>query len=113
MVFKGAWVSAILQVGAAENQLGHWSTSRKSSFYFVNDRREGCAFRLTGTVAAMSPQRVDIQFQGKAIWSDQLGANEGKVLDLRLDARPGRNYLYLPSDCSPDPPPGQTPTVCR
>jgi hypothetical protein len=84
----------------------HWAGGN-SLLYFMNDRPEGCDFHLTGTVGVFSARQVDIRFHGETIWSEQLEAKQTLPVDLRLHARPGRNYLYFKSDRKPEPLPGQ------
>jgi hypothetical protein len=98
IVYKHGWVME----EAGPDGFRHWAGG-KSSIYFVNDHSQSGDFRLIGVVAAMSPRRVDIQFDGKTIWSEELGAKDGREVDLRLHARPGRNYVYFSSDRPPEP----------
>ena len=108
IVYKSGWV--IDEVG--QEGIRHWANG-KSSVYFVNDQAQTQAFHVTGLVAVSSAHRVDIQFGGKTIWSQQGVVGEGRLLDLRLVARPGRNYLCFQSDGRPEPVPGQSQEAVR
>ena len=105
IVYKGDWTMGMFSHNSFGDYLGHWACSSRSLLYFMNDHPESCDFHLTGWVAVMSPRQVDIRFEGKIIWNEPLAAGEGRPLDLRLCARPGRNYLYFESDRKPEPPP--------
>ena len=66
---------------------------------------------MTALVATSSPRRVEVQFEGQTIASLQSEAGESQPLDLRLLARPGRNYLYFKNDRQVEPPRGQPQAV--
>ena len=102
IVYKGGWERFEL----GPDGLIH-PASGNSSLYFVNEHPQSCYFRLTGVVWAKSARGVTIQFQGKTLWRDHLEAGQQQPVDLRLSARPGRNYLYFESDRKPEPPPGR------
>ena len=102
IVYKRGWVMS----EHGPDGPRHWAGG-ESSLYFMNDQPREGSFRLMGVVGAMSPRRVDIQFNGQTIWSEQLGAKNGRDVDVRLHARPGRNYLYFRSDREPEPALGQ------
>jgi Flp pilus assembly protein TadD len=74
-----------------------------SSLYFMNDHPLSCYFRLTAMIGTMSARRVAIQFDGKTLWSEQFEAKQERPVDLRLHARPGRNYLRFTTDREPEP----------
>jgi len=109
IVFKGNWTMGLfdLSVQGFPNQRGYYTGNSKSSLYFMNEHSEGCNFHLTGVLASVSAQRMDVEFEGRVIWSRQFAVSEAVPLDLRLYARPGRNYLYFKSNCKPEPLPGQ------
>jgi hypothetical protein len=96
IVYKRGWVfDAAYQEG-----MGHWADGN-ATLYFVNDNHLDRSFRLTGTVATLAPRRVEVEFDGRTIWAGNLEANQSAPLDLRLTARPGRNYLGFMTDRPP------------
>jgi hypothetical protein len=99
IVYKRGWV---MEEPRSDGYL-HWAGGA-SSLYFVNDHPQSGNFRLIGAVGTVSPRRVDIQFNGKTIWSEQMGVTDACTLDKRLLVRPGRNYVYFSSDRKPEPP---------
>jgi hypothetical protein len=103
IVYKRGWATG---PGAPQQWAGG-----NSSLYFMNDRPDDCYFHLLATVGAASTRRVTIQFHGENIWSEQLEAKQALPVNLRLHARPGRNYLYFKSDEKPEPLPGQPDSV--
>jgi hypothetical protein len=107
IVYASNWSAGRFELSGLGSFLGFRACGRDSSLYFINDRPQVCAFHLTGTVVSASARRVDIQFQGETIWSQQLEANDGRTLDLHLNAQPGRNYLYFRSDRKPEPRPSE------
>jgi Flp pilus assembly protein TadD len=99
IVYKKGW--ALDEVGADG---GHtWVAGGNASLYFVNDQPQACYFRLTAMMGALSARQVAIQFDGKTLWSEPFEAKQARQVDLRLYARPGRNYLYLTTDREPEP----------
>ena len=105
IVFTGNWEIGqfTLPAQGITNELGHWASSSKSSLYFMNESPEGRDFHLAGLLMTETARRVDVEFQGRVIWSGQFEADQVAPLDLRLYARPGRNFLYFKSDNKPEP----------
>jgi hypothetical protein len=101
IVYKSGWVWE----EPAPDGNRHWAGNR-ASLYFVNESQQDCSFHLTGVVTGWTDQRVEVQFQGQSLGSRPLKGGNGCRMDLRLRARPGRNYLHFLSDCQPQPPPG-------
>jgi hypothetical protein len=50
---------------------------------------------------------MEIQFEGKPLWSRVFVSADAQPLDVRLVAQPGRNYLHFTSDRKPEPRPDQ------
>ena len=107
IAYRGNWFEAKFDLSGLGGLLGFWACNSKSSLYFMNDHPQVCAFHLTGVVVVPSARRVDIQFQGETVWSQQMDGSVARTLDLRLNARPGRNYLYFRNDRKPEPQPNQ------
>jgi phosphoglycerol transferase len=109
IVFKGNWTTGLfdLPLQGLTKQRSHFAGNNKSSLYFINESPEGRNFHLTGVLVAMSAGRVDMEFEGRVIGSGQFARSAPAPLDLRLYARPGRNYLYFKSGCKPEPLLGQ------
>ncbi|HOX55341.1 MAG TPA: hypothetical protein P5205_01630 [Candidatus Paceibacterota bacterium] len=107
IAYKGNWSFGSYGLRDRGNLPAWWACDRKASLYFVSEHPEPCSFHLTAIVAVASPRRVDIEFQGRTVWSRQLEPGESQLLDLRLLARPGRNYLRFINDRQVEPPVGQ------
>jgi hypothetical protein len=103
VAFQGNWSLRKFDLQDVGEQTGVLVRSSPASLYFVNDRPESCNFRMTGVLATTTPRRLEIQFKGKCIWSEQV-TSAGKPVDVRVLARRGRNYLYFTSDRPPEPP---------
>jgi phosphoglycerol transferase len=82
-----------------------WACNPTSSLYFVSEQPEPAFFRMIGKVGVASARQVDIEYGGEVIWKWQFAPGECKTLDLRLLARPGRNYVYFRTDRALEPPP--------
>ncbi len=102
VVYKSGWVME----EPTSDGMRYWAAA-DASLYFVNEHSQDCWFRLTGIVTGWFAQQVDIQFEGKSLGARHLEARDGWPVNLRLHARPGRNYLYFRSDHRPEPPPGR------
>jgi tetratricopeptide (TPR) repeat protein len=99
IVFKRGWV-----LDAFDSDGSHiLAAGGNSSLYFMNDHPQSCDFHLTAMMGAMSARRVAVQFDGKTLWSEQFEAKQTRPVDLRLHARPGRNYLRFTTDRDPEP----------
>jgi phosphoglycerol transferase len=96
IVYKRGWVFAEEQPGA----LGRCAAGN-ASLYFVNENSFARGFRLNGTVVTISPRQVEVEFEGHTIWSRNLGDEQNVPLDVRITAKPGRNYLYFKTDRPP------------
>jgi hypothetical protein len=107
IVYQGNWSYGSYGLRDRGSRPARWACERTASLYFVNEHPQPCSFHLTAMIAASSPRRVEIQFQGRTIWSGQLEPGESQPLDLHLLARPGRNYLYFKNDRPVEPPVGQ------
>jgi len=44
---------------------------------------------------------VEVEFEGRTIWSQDLEVGHDLPLDVRIPAKPGRNYLYFKTDRPP------------
>ena len=102
IVYKRGW--ALDEVGGDGSHT--WVAGGNSSLYFVNDQPQGRYFRLTAMIGTMSARRVAMQLDGKTLWSELFDATQGRQVDLRLYARPGRNYLHFTTEREPEPLPG-------
>jgi hypothetical protein len=99
--------AALFTVGNSRRQPGFWAGRSKVSWYFMNDRPQSCAFRMTAYVIVPTPRKMEIQFEGKPLWSRVFVSADAQPLDVRLVAQPGRNYLHFTSDRKPEPRPDQ------
>jgi hypothetical protein len=111
VVYPGGWKLGLFSVGKYGKQSGYWACQSKLPLYFINDRPQSCEFRITGLAIAPSPQRLELLFQGKALWSQAVVPGETQTVDARLVAQPGRNHLYFTSDRQPEPRAEQPQTV--
>jgi hypothetical protein len=111
VVYQGNWSLGRFELRDLGIHLAWWACDRTSSLYFVNDHPQAGCFHVTGLVGAASARRVEVQFQGQTVWSQQLEPGEAQPLDLRLLARPGRNYLCFSNDRQIEPPLGQPQAV--
>lgn len=78
----------------------HWAHG-DAAVCFINDRKERCDFRVTCLTGSLSPRRLDIQFEGQTLWTQELAAKQFLPVDFRVSAQPGRNYLYFKTDRPP------------
>ncbi len=111
IVYRGNWSFGTYGLRDRGPRPARWACASRASLCFVNDSPQPGSFRMTAMVAASTARRVDVLFGGQTIWSAQLEPGESQPLDLRLVARPGRNYLRFRNDRRPEPPPGQPQAV--
>jgi hypothetical protein len=111
IVYLGGWKSGLFAIGNLGKQSGFWACRSRLPLYFINDRSESCRYRIIGYAIAPSPQRLELQFEGKAIWSKAMVPGDATVLDTAVMARPGKNYLYFTSDSEPAARPDQPQSI--
>jgi len=111
IVYRAHWSFGSYGLRDRGSRPARWACARVTSLYFVNDRPQPCVFRVRAWVAAASARRVELCAGGQTLWSAQLEPGESQPLDLRVMARPGRNYLRFQNDRPPAPPPGQPQAV--
>jgi phosphoglycerol transferase len=107
IVYRSNWSYGTYTLRERGTRPARWALARTASLYFVNESSQPASFHLTAMVAASSARRVDVEFEDQVIATLQLEPGESQPLDLRLLARPGRNYLYFKNDRSVVPPVGQ------
>jgi hypothetical protein len=111
VIYPNGWKLGLFSLGKLGKESGFWACRRKLPLYFINDSPQSREFRVTGFAIAPSPQKLELQFQGQALWSQQMVPGDTAPVDGRVLAHPGRNYLYFVSDHQPEPRPDQPQTV--
>jgi hypothetical protein len=91
--FKRGWVA---EERAAE-QVRHWSDGNAMAQFF-NEDKSGTSFHMTGVIASLSARRVDIEFEGRNIWSREIGAGQGVPVDVWVTGKHRNNSLYFRTD---------------
>ena len=72
-----------------------------AALYFVNDNKFDRRFLVNCNVTTLAPRRVELEFEGRTIWTGNLQASQTVPLDVHITAKPGRNYLYFKTDHPP------------
>ena len=72
-----------------------------AALYFVNESEFSRDFRLNCSMTTLAPRHVEVEFEGRTIWSQDLEVGHDLPLDVRIPAKPGRNYLYFKTDRPP------------
>jgi hypothetical protein len=91
--YKSGWVA---EEHAAE-QVRHWSDGNAMAQFF-NEDKSGTSFHVTGVIASLSARRVDIEFEGRNIWSREIGAGQGTPVDVWITGKHRNNALYFKTD---------------
>jgi hypothetical protein len=65
---------------------------------FYTPRKNTDSYVLNGQIASLTPRHVSLLCNGKEVWSANLGANQMSPINVRLDARSGRNKLEFATD---------------
>jgi hypothetical protein len=107
VVYPSGWKLGLFTVGNFGKQSGYWASQSKLALHFINDRPQSCEFRITGFAIAPSPQKLELHFQGKTVWSQPVVPGDAMPVEAHLVAQPGRNYLDFTSDHKPEPRPDQ------
>jgi hypothetical protein len=81
----------------APEQVRHWSDGN-ATVQFFNEHKSGTAYHITGVIAALSARRVEIEFEGKNIWTREIGAGQGAPVDVWVTAGTRNNSLYFKTD---------------
>jgi phosphoglycerol transferase len=91
--YKRGWVAE----ERAADQVRHWSGGN-ASVRFFNEHKSGTSFHVTGIVAALSPRRVAVEFEGQNLWNREFGAGQGAPLDIWVTAKSRYNTLNFRTD---------------
>jgi hypothetical protein len=111
VVYPRGWELGLFTLGNFGKQSGYWACQSRLPLYFINERPQSCAFRITGFAIAPSPQKLELLFQGKTVWSQDMVTGESQPVDARVVAPPGRSYLDFTSNRNPEPRPDQPQTI--
>jgi hypothetical protein len=91
--FKRGWV---LEDRTAD-QVRHWADGNAMAQFF-NEGKSGTSFHITGAIASLSARRVDIEFEGRNIWSREIGAGQGAPVDVWVTGSHRNNSLNFRTD---------------
>jgi hypothetical protein len=91
--FKRGWAAE----EHAADQVRHWADGNAMAQFF-NEDKSGTSFHMTGVIASLSARRVDIEFEGRNIWSREIGAGQGVPIDVWVTGKHRNNSLYFRTD---------------
>jgi phosphoglycerol transferase len=81
----------------APGQERHWSDGNATARFF-NEHEGGTSFHVTGIIASLSPRRVTVEFDGRNVWSNEIGAGQGAPVDFWITAKSRYNTLKFLTD---------------